>query len=288
MRICRPSQDRRAAASHLPSQIAIDAFADAVERAEPKTLAVRALTIAGRWAAAARVSDRAWEDFSDPAPTVACALLARSAGLNASAELHKTARARLDAAIRDAQIDDSEFKEQDRLLVAAAESNESEQGSVYLFLRHALDLPSAPLNDEQSPASLAREARAHSPTTELPMVVDLFFSGHPELALLDGRASLAPSEVGLAAWWLASVQCGVVETESPRWLVADYATPSVIDALVAEAEGLLGHTDPVQLDGVEPQWLAAINHRRSAGGTRITGAWRQVAMAHSELKASRR
>lgn len=285
IRNCRDLRVPQAVARLLPSQIAIDAFADAVERAEPRTLAVRALAIAGRWAAAARVSDQAWEDLSDPAPTVACAGLATFAGLSAGAELVKTARARLDAAAKEGQIDENAFNEATRQLVATAGSNGGPERSVYVFLRFALDLP-ATADQAGNAADLTREARAALPTHELPMLVDLFFSGRPELALMDGRTGAAPSEVGLAAWWLASVQCGAVERERDRWPRADYATPSLVDALVAEADGLLGHTDPLEIDGLERQWLDAINQRRAAGGTRVTGAWRQVALAQSDLAPS--
>lgn len=270
----------------LPSQIAIDAFADALERAEPREFAVRALSLAGRWAAAARVCDVAWQN-DDPIPTATCARLATHAGLTGATDLARTAHARLKSAFVEGQIEETEFKVRAAELEATERSNEEQSGSVYEFLAAAADVPSDATAD-RSATGLARAARSIHPTPELAMVLDLFFTGRPELALIDGRNDAAPSEVGLAAWWLASVQCGTIAEDADLWHDADYATPVLIDILVSEAEGMLGHSIPVEIPDAPSDWVAALNARRAAGGAAITGSWRQVALAQSALNPSER
>ena len=271
----------------MPSQIAIDAFADALERAEPIDLAIRGLALAGRWAAAARVCDRAWQEEDDPIPTAICALLATFARLTGAPELTRTAHVRLASALDETKIGEAEFKDWAARLEATDRLNGERAGSVYEFLIAAADLRNEDL-DDPTPAATARAARLAHPTAELAMILDLFFTGHPELALIDGRTSAGPSEVGLAAWWLASVQCGTIAEDADLWHHADYATPIMIDVLVSEAEGMLGHSIPVEIFGAPNDWVDALNARRSSGGARVTGSWKQVALAQSALALSPR
>ena len=247
---------------------------------------MRGLAIAGRWAAAARVADRTWEDRDDPAPTLICAILASRAGLNGATALAATAKARLELRVEgEVGYEDN----LDRLLArldAATDCNEQRPRSVSDFLIDAVDLE--PGGETRRPAAIARAARAANPTAEMAMFVDLFFTGHPELALIDGRSGTAPSDVGLVAWWLASVQCGTIAEDADQWHDVDYATPAIINALTSEAEGMLGHAHPVEVVGVPADWLAAINARRAAGGSIVSGSWRNVALAQSAIAPSSR
>ena len=230
------------------------------------------------------MADLAWERDADPAPTVICALLATRAGLEGATALTSTARARMTGG---AETGFSEDGKADHLLARLEEAtdwNEQQPRSVSDFLIDAADLESGVPG--LPPAGVAREARDAHPTAELAMFVDLFFTGHPELALIDGRANAAPSEAGLVAWWLAAVQCGTIAEDADHWHDVDYATPTLINVLVSEAEGMLGHAHPVEIADVPTDWLDAVNARRSSGGAVVSGSWRHVALAQSAIAPS--
>ncbi len=108
-------------------------------------------------------------------------------------------------------------------------------------------------------------------------VAELFHSGRPELALL-GVASAPTDALEVCMWWLAALQCGVLERDLPVIEhVANAIDATLTDALIADAESCLGFRSEPDVADLPAAYRTRIHQRRGPDAALAYTIWKSAA-----------